>query len=156
VSVHAPAPTSRASFTPAPEGLHLAVCCDVVDLGIVASKFGDKAKCRLVFQLEAVNPATGRRHDCRKLYTLSLHPKAALRKDLEGWRGRKFAVADLQFGFNLNKLLGANCQLQVVHDVDDDGARWANITAILPAPKGVAKLLPVGYTRVQDRDRRAS
>lgn len=151
MSVHAPGPTSRTTFTPCPEGLQQAVCVDVIDLGVVASKFGEKHKCRLVWQVAAINAATGRPFDVRKLYTLSLHVKAALRKDLEGWRGKKFAAEELAHGFNLDRLIGANCQIQVVHDVDDDGTRWANVVAIVPAPKGVAKLFPRGYTRVQDR-----
>lgn len=151
MSVTAPAPTSRTSYVPCPEGLHHAVCVDVIDLGTVASRFGDKPKVRLVWQVAAVNPASGRRFDVRKLYTLSLHTKAALRKDLEGWRGKKFAEDEIRAGFNLERLLGANCQIQVVHDVEDDGAVWANVVAIVPAPRGIVKLFPNGYTRAQDR-----
>lgn len=156
MSVVAQRPSSRTTFTPCPEGLHQAVCVDVIDLGIVASKFGDKPKVRLVWQIAAVNAGTDRRFDVRKLYTLSLHDKAQLRKDLEGWRGKKFADAEIVNGFNLERLLGANCQIQVVHDAGDDGAVWANVAAIVPAPAKVVKLFAVGYTRAQDRDRRSA
>jgi hypothetical protein len=154
MSLVAPAPRSASSFVPCPEGLHLACCVDVIDLGIVPSAFGEKPKIRIVWQVAAVH--NGRRFDVRKLYTLSLHKKAALRKDLEAWRGKKFTDAEIANGFNLERLLGANCQIQVQHDAGDDGVVWANVTAIVPAPVGVAKLVPVGYTRAQDRDRRAS
>jgi len=156
MSVVAPPAVSRSTFRACPPGLHHACCVDVIDLGIVPSRFGDKHKCRLVWQVAAMNPDTAQRFTVRKLYTLSLHPKAALRRDLEGWRGQKFADAEIATGFNLERLLGANCQIQVVQDLADDGAVWANVTAIVPAPKGVPKLFPVGYTRAQDRDRRSA
>ena len=37
------------TFTPAPEGLHQAVCCDVVDLGLKNTPWGDKHKIRIVW-----------------------------------------------------------------------------------------------------------
>ena len=156
MSTHAPAPVARSTFRACPPGLHHAVCVDVIDLGLVPSRFGEKPKCRLVWQIAAVNPDTAQRFTVRKLYTLSLHEKAGLRKDLEGWRGKKFEASELAHGFNLDRLVGANCQIQVVQDLADDGAVWANVTAIVPAPRAVAKLVPVGYTRAQDRDRRSA
>ncbi len=138
------------TFQPCPEGLHHAVCVDVVDLGIVASMYGDKHKVRIVWQIEEQNDKL-RRFTARKQYNLSLHEKATLRKDLEAWRGRKFTEAELD-EFDLEKLITANCQIQVVHSLSDEGSVFANVQAVVPAPKNVAKLLPLEYTREQDRD----
>lgn len=138
------------TFTPCPEGLHHAVCVDCVDLGIVTSAFGDKHKVKIVWQVDLENEETGRRYEARKIYNLSLHEKASLRKDLEAWRGRKFSDKELD-GFDLEKLLGANCQIQVVHDLSDDGRIWANVQAVVPPPKNVARLVALDYTRQQDR-----
>jgi hypothetical protein len=140
----------ESSFTPAPEGLHHAVCVDVVDLGIVPSSFGDKHKVRIVWQIEEENIETRRRFEARKQFNLSLHEKATLRKDLESWRGRKFTDDELK-GFDLEKLIAANCQIQVVHDIGEDASIWANVQAVVPAPKNVAKLAPLDYTRMKDR-----
>ncbi len=139
----------ESTFTPCPEGLHHAVCVDVVDLGIVKSAFGDKPKVRIVWQIEEQNEA-GHRYTARKQYNLTLHEKATLRKDLEAWRGRKFTEDELH-GFDLEKLLAANCQIQVVHDISDEGTIYSNVQAIVPAPKNVAKLTALNYTRDKDK-----
>jgi len=138
------------TYTAAPEGLHHAVAVDVIDLGIVTSTFGDRHKCRIVWQIEEENVETRRRFDARKQYNLSLHEKATLRKDLESWRGRKFSEEELK-GFDLEKLIGVNCQIQIVHDLGEDGTIWANVTAVVPPPRNTAKLVSLDYTRVKDR-----
>jgi hypothetical protein len=83
-------------------------------------------------------------------YTLSLNEKATLRKHLEAWRGKLFTPAELE-GFDLENLLGANCQLQVIHNLSDQGRTFANIQAIVPLGKGMTKLRPVDYVRMKDR-----
>lgn len=140
----------ESTFTPAPEGLHHAVCVDVIDLGVLQTNWGDKHKVRIVFQIEDENPENGRRFEVRKQYNLSLHEKATLRKDLEGWRGRKFSDDELK-GFDLEKLIGANSQVQVTQDISEDGSIYANIQAVVPAPKNVAKLAAQDYIRAKDR-----
>ena len=140
----------ESNYTPAPEGLHHAVAVDVIDLGVLQTNWGDKHKVRLVWQIEEENAETGRRFEVRKQYNLSLHEKATLRKDLEAWRGRKFTDEELK-GFDLEKLLGANAQVQVVQDISEDGSIYANVQAVVPAPKNVAKLHPQDYVRVKDR-----
>ena len=140
----------ESTFQPCPEGLHHAVCVDVVDLGVLTTTFGDKHKVRVIWQIEDENVETRRRFEARKQYNLSLHEKSALRKDLEAWRGRKFTDSELR-GFDLEKLIGINCQIQVVHDISEDSTIYANVQAIVPAPKNGAKLAPQDYTRQKDR-----
>jgi len=142
----------ESKFTPAPEGLHQAVCVDVHDLGIMATTWGDKHKVLVIWQIDAAEES-GKRFQVRKHYTLSLSEKANLRRDLECWRGRKFTPEELQ-GFDVEKLLGANCQIQVVHNLSDEGKTYANVQAIVPFnSKMGAKLSPLDYTRVRDRAR---
>lgn len=140
----------ESTYTPCPEGLHAAVCVDVVDLGIVDSTFGSKHKVRVVWQIEDENTETRRRFEARKQYNLSLHEKATLRKDLEAWRGRKFNEDELK-GFDLEKLIGVNCQIQVVHDLGEDGTIYANVQAVVPAHRGAPRLVPLDFTRLKDR-----
>ena len=118
-------------FTPAPEGLHPAACCDVLDLGMVDSAFGAKPTAEIRWQLEIVNPDTGARFVVRRRFTASLAPKANLRKVLETWRGRRFTEKELQ-GFDLERLLGIACQVQIMHHVTDDGRTYANVEAVIP------------------------
>ena len=140
----------RSTYTAAPEGLHAAVCVDVVDLGIVQGAYGAKHKVRVVWQLDLVDEDHGRRFDVARVYTLSLHERAALRKDLESWRGRKFTEVELD-GFDLEKLLGVNAQVNVTQDLSDDGAVYANVSTVVPPVKGAPKLTPRDYVRAKDR-----
>ena len=140
----------ESNFTPCPEGLHQAVCVDVVDLGIQKGAYGEKHKVEVRWQTEMENEEVARRFQLRKWYTLSLHEKASLRKDLECWRGRKFTEDELK-GFDLEKLVGANCQLQVIHNITDDGKTYDNIQAIVPHTVKLPKIAPLEYTREKDR-----
>ena len=145
----------EANFSPAPEGLHQAVCVDVIDLGPQETPWGPKEKLELRWQLDLTDPMSTngtRRFQVSKRYTNSLSEKANLRRDLEAWRGKKFTEAELR-GFDVETVLGANCQLQVVHNVKDEGGVWANVQAIVPLGKGMTKIEPQDYTRVQDREK---
>ena len=135
-------------YTPAPEGLQRAVCCDVVDLGLMETKFGNKDQIELCWQSEE-KMDTGKPFLIVKRYSPSLHPKATLRSDLESWRGKKFT--DLEaFEFDLEKLLYANCQVNVVHNKTDAGT-YSNVKSIVPAAKGVASLKVEDYIRRCER-----
>ena len=116
----------------APSGLQPAVCVDVRDLGTIETKFGDKQIVLLVLELEATS-ADGERYLLQKRYSKSLHPKSNLRKDLERWRGKPFTDEDLQYGFNLEKVVGVPSMIYVEHRETDRGT-WAHIDSILPAP----------------------
>ena len=140
----------KSTYSAAPEGLHAACCVDVVDLGIVQGAYGAKHKVRIVWQLDLVDEALGRRYDVARAYTLSLHERAALRKDLESWRGRRFTEAELD-GFDLEKLLGAPAQVAITHSVADDGTIYANVSTVVPPVKGTPRLVPLDFTRWKDR-----
>jgi len=141
-------------FTPAPEGLHSAVCVDVVDLGLQPNTFNPEKpqhKIRIVWQIEEIDLANGKRFQVSQMYTLSLHEKASLRKDLEGWRARKFSAEESK-GFDVEKLLGVPCQVQVIHNVSEkNGKTYANVQTIVPLGKGMDRLTPLDYVRMQDR-----
>jgi len=138
-------------YTPAPEGLHAAVCVDVVDLGTVDGIYGPKEKVRLYWQIEDLSPDDNKPFLLAKQYTKSLHEKSALRKDLETWRGRKFTQTELD-AFDLEKLLGVSCQLQVVHAPKDEGGFYANVQAIVPLGKGMTAIRAKDYVRKKDRE----
>ena len=143
----------ESSFTPCPEGLHQAVCVDVVDLGLQETPWGAKAKVELRWQTDLVNEHTQKRFELRKRYTASLHEKARLRQDLECWRGRKFTEQELA-AFDLEKLLAVNCQLQVIHNISDEGRIYDNVQTIVPFNgKMGPKLAPLDYVRQRDRAR---
>ena len=78
--------------------------------------------------------------------TASLSEKSALRQFIVSWRGRPLTSNELDAGFDLEKLIGANCQLQIIHQLGRDGKTYANIGAILPI-KGVPPMHVEGYVR---------
>lgn len=141
---------TRKEWTQAPEGLWPAVCVDVVELGLVETAWGKKEKVRLVWQIEEQNPDTKKPFEIRRDFGLSLSEKSHLRPFLEAWRGKKFLKEELD-GFDLEKLLGANCQVQIIQNITEEGRIYANIQAVVPAGKGAPKLRAQDYVRVKDR-----
>lgn len=139
-------------FKPAPAGLHQAVCCDVVDMGVLEVTYAGKTKrqhkVRVVWQIDE-DMDDGKPFIVQKRYTLSLHEKSNLRKELESWRGRLFTDDELA-GFDLEKLLSANAQLNIQH-VQKGGETYANVVSIVPLGKGMQKLEVRDYVRVKDR-----
>ena len=70
-----------------------------------------------------------------KEYTLSMHEKANLRKDLESWRGKGFTEKEAE-NFDITKLLGIPCMLSVIHKKAKNGNDYAIISGIATLPKG--------------------
>lgn len=136
-------------FSPMPSGNHVAVCNMVVDLGKQRTEYQGEVKTqhkifirwetpheRLTWTDKEGNEREGPRV-IGKTYTLSLHENAALRGDLESWRGRGF-TEDERRGFDVAKLLGAPCMVNVLH-VDKNGKTYANVSSIGALPKGMDK-----------------
>jgi hypothetical protein len=148
--------TGTKDFEPAPEGLFAAVCCDVVDRGIVESQWGKSHKIQVRWQLDGHSDA-GLRDDGKqwlvtRQFTLSLHEKAALRAFLVSWRGKQFTPEELK-GFDVENVIGAPCMIQIIRQFGPDGQRvFANVQNIMPLPKGMQKPLISDYVRVVDRD----
>lgn len=144
---------SGGDYTPAPAGVHQAVCCDVVDLGIVETEWQGQRKSahkvRLVWQLAEQMP-DGRPFTVSSRYTASLHEKARLRADLQSWRGKAFTEAEL-VKFDLERLLGVGCLVNIMH-TSRGGKVYADIAAIMPLSARSPKLaVSADYVRVKDR-----
>lgn len=146
------AKASGGNYNPAPAGTHAAVCVDVVDLGVLEVNFGGKTKkqhkINIVWQIDEMRD-DGRPYQVQKRYTLSLHEKAGLRKDLESWRGRPFTPQELE-GFDVETILSVGCMLNVIHNMKD-GSTYANVAAVMKLPKGMPAPGMKEYVRVCDR-----
>lgn len=143
------------NFVPCPAGLQHAVCCDVVDQGVIESVYQGKTrkqhKVQLRWLTEEIDPDRNQAYLVTRRYTLSLDKKASLRKDLESWRGKPFTDQQL-LGFDLELLIGVNCQLAVIHN-ERDGETYANVSTIVPLGKGMHNIpVPSDYIRVIDRE----
>lgn len=141
------------NIVPCPAGSHAAVCCDVVDLGLVESNYAGRKtrqhKVKVIWQTDEKRD-DGKPFLVSRRYTLSLHEKASLRKDLEAWRGRAFTEDELQ-GFDVEVLLGVPVLLSVVHTARQ-GSVYADVNALMRLPKGMtAPTLDPAYVRVCDR-----
>jgi hypothetical protein len=129
------------NFTPCPAGSYLARLVRLIDLGTQQTDFQGEAKTahKALLTWEILDEDThlddGRPFTVSKRYTVSLHEKAALRKDLASWRGRDFTPEELK-GFDLADVLGKTCFLSVVH-AEKDGKTFANVAGVMKAPKGM-------------------
>ena len=125
-------------FKPHVEGIHPAVCVDVIDLGVVETEFQGQRrlvnKVRLVFETEQRNE-DGRNCTLTKTFTASLHPKAKLAAFLGKWRGRPVVPGET---IDLAKLIGVSCTLVISHQQNLVGRTYASIDAVSKPTKNLA------------------
>lgn len=145
----------KKEYPQAPEGLQQAVCVDCVDMPNQQGKNGTYDAVGIWFEVETLDPQTGKRYTVFTKMGKSLGQKARLRGFLESWRGRKFTEKELA-GFDLETLVGVNCQLQIIHEIHGD-TEYANIQAIIASPKTAPKLAPSpDFVRKKDRPAQGS
>jgi hypothetical protein len=139
--------TAAKTFKKVPQGIHAAVCNMVVDCGIQpGGKFKPRHQVYVRWEIPSERVEWTDRHgtshegpmNIGKFYTASLAEKAALRRDLENWRGRAFTHEELA-GFDLFKILGTACQIMVTHSAQGGGDSYANVTGVMGFPRDLAK-----------------
>jgi len=147
-------------FTPVPQGMHLARCYRVIDLGTQESSYLGTVKHlpKVMVQFEvhgeddSGNPivtAKGEPMSISKNFTLSLGEMATLRKDLQTWRGREFTAEELR-GFELKNVLGAWAMISVIKAMGANGKEYTNIAAILSVPPAIKKTgMPDGHNELK-------
>ena len=113
-----------------PFGTHQAAISSIIDFGEQDTDWGIKKQIELTFEFPE---HIGTFKDGEQLplfiakrYTLSLHPKSALAKDLVMMRG-----AALPAEFNIYSMLGANVLASVIH-IPKDGVTYANVNGFAP------------------------
>ena len=146
--------TGGGNFEPISEGLHQAVCYSLYDLGTKYNERFEKSVHRILICWEIPGERIDIEKDgetknlpraTSKEFTLSLHEKSLLRKTLESWRGKAFSEKELE-GFDLTKLLGANCMIQIIH-TKKENKTYANVQTIVQLPKEMVKKSPENPTR---------
>lgn len=143
---------SGTKFTPAPAGTHAAVCCDVRDLGVLSVEWqGQTKKQHKILVSWQIDEARddGKPYLVSRRYTLSLHEKSGLRKDLESWRGRPFSEGELQ-QFDVETIMGKPCLLNVIHRTSG-GDTYANVAGVMAMPKNMPAPAVRDYVRFVDR-----
>lgn len=130
------------------EGVHVAVCVGVWELGTQHSPIFDKDMKKVLIMWEVPDETIKIEEEEKplvisKIYTASLKQNANLRQDLEAWRGKAFTDEELANGFDLRQILGKGCQIQIIHQPSKTGDKiYANITGIMTLPKGVKTPTP--------------
>lgn len=142
------------NFKRVPPGAYIGRCFSLVDLGTQLStgQFGEKMqhKIKIGWELfgddEDGNPLTidvdGRDMPLTisKSYTVSLHEKSGLRKDLAAWRGRDFTDDEAK-AFDVAKLLGAYCMVNVTQS-ESNGKTYSNVAGLTPIPGALKNAKP--------------
>ncbi len=125
------------NFQIAPAGNHLGICYQMVELGQLFDAKYDKYSRKVLLgrELPMETMDDGRPFIVSNRFTASLGENAALRRQLESWRGRPFSAQELA-GFDLKAVLGKPCMVNIVHKQVGDKT-YANITSITPLPKGM-------------------
>ena len=141
-------------FEIAPAGPTPATCIDVVDLGLIKTNYNGQEKMMHKIEIYWTTPhmsADGTQQlSVRGRYTFSLHDKASLTKILTSWRGKPFSAAEKE-GFDLEKLIGVSCLLNIVHNPVGDRT-YANIESVMPLMAGTTSpAVPADYVRQIDR-----
>ena len=146
------AKSTGGDFESCPVGMQPAVCCGVIDVGThdIVYQTETKRQHQVVFLFELSAKITRGEHAGKpfvksKKYTLSLHEKANLSKDLESWLSKKMKPEQRTEGIDLEKFVGMNCTLNLVES-EYNGKTYININTILPAMPNT--VVPVTYREI--------
>ncbi len=154
------------NFKRVPAGAYIGRCYSLIDLGtqLTSGQYGEKLqhKIQIGWELfgedEQGQPLTvdvdGKEMPMtiKKSYTVSLHEKAGLRKDLAAWRGRDFTDEEAK-AFDVSKLLGAYCMVNITTS-ENNGKTYSNVAGLTPLPGALknAKPAAVHVNQVFDLD----
>ena len=145
------APQQGSTFKALEAGVYAGVCTLLVDIGLQpGGRYKDAKKVVIGFELPDAPP----RDDGKPVViymnvTGSMDKKANLRKRIEGMFGKAFSTEEAARDFDLDKLLGRACLVNVSND-ERNGKVYANIAGLTPLmagmPAPVAKGTTVFYT----------
>lgn len=130
------------SYPPIEAGTYPARCVGIIDLGIQRNEFSGKERemVRVVWELptETIKDDNGtdKPRWISKPYTASLHEKAALRHDLDAWRGKPFTQEELK-GFELRNIVDAPCLLTITHQQSQSGCVYAKVGGVSRVMRGM-------------------
>ncbi len=134
------ADNSKGDFENAPVGTHIARCFKLIDIGTQHGNFEGKPTKNdqfiAFFELPFAKMNDGQPFIVTRFYNKTLGKKAALRKDLESWRGKPFTDEEAK-KFDLMKIMGLPCMVSVIAKTGGDGIK---VGAVFALPAGTAIL----------------
>lgn len=148
------------NFKRVPAGVYIGRCFSLIDLGtqLSSGQYGEKMqhKIRIGWELfgedEQGQPLTivtnGKEMPLTisKSYTVSLHEKSSLRKDLSAWRGRDFTDEEAK-AFDISKLIGAYCMVNITTS-ESNGKTYSNVGGLTPLPGALKNSKPAAVHAV--------
>lgn len=131
---------SGASIPPLNNGVYLAICSALIDVGKQYSEQYKKANPKIMIQWTIIGEDFELNGELiprkiHKEYTATLSEKGNLRKALEAWRGKAFTDDELD-GFNTVNVLNVPCQLQLITKERVGKNSYNEIAGIMALPKG--------------------
>jgi hypothetical protein len=146
----------ESTFEACPVGVHIARCFKLVDMGLQKKQYkgqpkGEQEKLMVGFELLGdERTKEGENFVYTQFYWKTLGENALLRAHLEAWRGKALTEEEAA-GFDVSKLLGAYCQLNLVEDKTADKT-YINIGSITPLHKSMPRPAPVNDITTFDMD----
>lgn len=138
------ATTSGTTYEPIPAGNYVARCYEMIHIGTVKETIlGTEKilnKVRIGWELPTEKKVFKEENGeqpfvISKEFTLSMHEKATLRGFLKNWRSKDFTEDEAK-SFDITKLIGVPCQLNIIHKVAKNGNTYAEIGNISMLMKG--------------------
>lgn len=144
---------SKGTFCLVTKGIHPAVCCEFLDLGIVETKWGKKPKGAWIFQVNELDD-DGKRKEVKCKFNLTVgtvKKPSKVQKLMGKWRGEAYDQDELENGdVDPERTVGQPCLLDIEHTTLDDGTTIHYIDGILPP--GDVRLQPEGYVPTSERE----
>lgn len=152
----------ESDFKQVEPGTYVARCYSMIEIGTIETEYmGEKKKAhqvcitwelpeeKAVFREEKGEEPFA----VSKTYTLSMHEKSTLRKDLEGWRGKGFTEEEAR-KFDITKLLGKACILNIIHEPgkQDPSKSYVKIASVSKLMKGQVCPDQINPTRILSYD----
>ena len=131
---------NQLKFEKPESGEFVGVIADIVDLGIVKTKFGKKPKLKIVWILNA-SDSEGRPYRATQQVTTSMNENAALYRIVKSILGKKPPVP-----YDTEQLIGISRRLFIVRE-ETGGKCYASMRAILPLGNREPMAIPTGFAR---------
>lgn len=135
---------SESTFTPVPAGAHAARCYAMISIGTQAGQNPlYRPQFQVILNFEIPGELIEYQGEKRPMvisqflnaYLGRMDKPSNTRKFLEQWRGKPFTEQEMK-GFDLSKLVGAKCLLNIIHEVKNGKTR-EKIASVSPLPKGM-------------------
>jgi hypothetical protein len=145
-------------FVQVEPGTYVARCYSMIEIGTIETEFnGEKKKAHRVSITWELPTELAVFHEDKgpepfvvsKEYTLSMHEKATLRKDLESWRGKAYTEEETK-RFDVTKLLGQACMLSVVQEAGkkDPTRNYVKVSSVSKIVRGMECPPQINPTRL--------